>query len=388
MPMSNVLKLHDERIDAWNYLIEISIGEYLAIARNITSQNEYQRRRIKASHTIYSVLKDDILKGCVIPPIVLAFTGTTEIHDDKIKELLIAHKDKLVILDGLQRTYTFIDLERELGEQLDEQKLKKLNAKKIRLEVYVGINRLAVLYRMLTLNTGQTPMSLRQQVEMLYLDYSKTAINGINLIREVDEAAPTKLGDYSFKDIVEGFNSYLERNELPIDRFDLLERIKSLEKLSLENQKADLFANYLKAYHSFVQEIVRLSGAVTFTEESLEIEGLPFGKDPLHIFTKPQAASGFGAALGKLKDFNLMTSFDDVVTATSKLKLGGEAAIVLGELLKKLEQIRNTSKKIGNAQRMFFHYFFRELYNPEGDSYLNVASATGNAFQKYLSQTS
>jgi hypothetical protein len=38
--MSNVLKLYDERIDAWNYLIEISIGEYLAIARDITSQNE------------------------------------------------------------------------------------------------------------------------------------------------------------------------------------------------------------------------------------------------------------------------------------------------------------------------------------------------------------
>lgn len=72
--MSNVLKLYDERIDAWNYLIEIPISEYLAIARDITSQNEYQRRRIKSSHSIYSVLKDDILKGCVIPPIVLAFT--------------------------------------------------------------------------------------------------------------------------------------------------------------------------------------------------------------------------------------------------------------------------------------------------------------------------
>jgi hypothetical protein len=386
--MSNVLKLYDERINAWNYLIELSIGEYLAIARDITSQNEYQRRRIKSSHTIYSVLKDDVLKGCVIPPIVLAFTGTTTVADDKIKELLMAHRSELVILDGLQRTYTFLDLENELGAQLDKQRLKKLNEQKIRLEVYVGINRLAVLYRMLTLNTGQTPMTLRQQVEMLYLDYSKSAINGVRLIREVEEAAPTKLGEYSFKDIIEGFNSYLERNELPIDRFDLLERIKSLEKLSLENQKADLFALYLKAYHGFVEKIVSLSGAIAFTAKSLGTEWPPFGEDALHIFVKPQAVSGFGAALGKLKDFNLVTGFDDVVAATSTLTLGGEVGAVLGDLLKKLEEIRNTSKKIGNAQRMFFHYFFRELYNPEGDSYLNVASATGNAFQKYLSQIS
>jgi hypothetical protein len=385
--MSNILKLYDERIDAWNYLIEISIGEYLSIARDITNQNEYQRRRIKSSHTIYSVLKDDILKGCVIPPIVLAFTGTTAIDGDKIKELLIGHKDQLVILDGLQRTYTFLDLESELGAELDGRRLKKLNEKTIRLEVYIGINRLAVLYRMLTLNTGQTPMTLRQQVEMLYLDYSKAAINGVRLIREVEEAAPTKLGEYSFKDIIEGFNSYLERNELPIDRFDILERIKSLEKLSLENQKADLFANYLKAYHGFVEKIVSISGVVTFSAESLGTEWPPFGEDPLHIFVKPQAISGFGAALGKLKDFELITSFDDVVAATAALQLGDEPRVVFGELLKKLEQIRNTSKKIGNAQRMFFHYFFRELYNSKGDSYLNVAHATGNAFQKYLSQT-
>jgi len=386
--MSNVLKLYDERIDAWNYLIEIPISEYLAIARDITSQNEYQRRRIKSSHSVYSVLKDDILKGCVIPPVVLAFTGTAAVADDKIKDLLTAHKTELVILDGLQRTFTFLDLEHELKGELDGQRLKKLNEHKIRLEVYVGINRLAVLYRMLTLNTGQTPMTLRQQVEMLYLDYSKTAINGVHLIREVDEAAPTKLGEYSFKDIIEGFNSYLERNELPIDRFDLLERIKSLEKLSLENQKADLFANYLRAYHGFVEKIVNLSGAVAFTAESLGTEWPPFGEDPLHIFAKPQTITGFGAALGKLKDFSLMNSFDEVVTATSTMTLGGEASVVLGDLLKKLEQIRNTSKKIGNAQRMFFHYFFRELYNPQGDSYLNVACATGNAFQKYLSQIS
>src|SRR5881394_600333 len=162
--MSNVLKLYDQRIDAWNYLIEIPISEYLAIARDITSQNEYQRRRIKSSHSIYSVLKDDILKGCVIPPIVLAFTGTAAVADDKIKELLTAHKTELVILDGLQRTYTFLDLEQELKGELDGQRLKKLNEQKIRLEVYVGINRLAVLYRMLTLNTGQTRLYLAFEI--------------------------------------------------------------------------------------------------------------------------------------------------------------------------------------------------------------------------------
>lgn len=60
---------------------------------------------------------------------------------------------------------------------------------KLRLEVYVNINKFGVLYRMLTLNTGQTPMSVRHQIEMLYSDMLDKEINGVKLITEVEGAA-------------------------------------------------------------------------------------------------------------------------------------------------------------------------------------------------------
>lgn len=46
-------------------------------------------------------------------------------------------------------------------------------------EIYFKINRFGNLYRMLTLNTGQTPMSLRHQIEILYgnLDLTGRDIN-------------------------------------------------------------------------------------------------------------------------------------------------------------------------------------------------------------------
>jgi len=44
------------------------------------------------------------------------------------------------------------------------------------------------------------------------------------------------------------------------------------------------------------------------------------------------------------------------------------------------------SKKIGNAQRMFFQYYFRELFNSQGDGYLNLYSSIQFAQEKYISQ--
>ena len=55
-------------------------------------------------------------------------------------------------------------------------------------------------------------------------------------------------------------------------------------------------------------------------------------------------------------------------------------------ILLKLDLIKASAKKIGNAQRMFFHYFFRELFNSESDSYLNLNEAVENGYQKYCSQ--
>ena len=54
-------------------------------------------------------------------------------------------------------------------------------------------------------------------------------------------------------------------------------------------------------------------------------------------------------------------------------------------LLGKLDDIKNRAKKIGVEQRMFFTYFFRELFNPNSDSYLDMNSAIESGFNKYIS---
>ena len=56
--------------------------------------------------------------------------------------------------------------------------------------------------------------------------------------------------------------------------------------------------------------------------------------------------------------------------------------------IEKLNEIKTSAKKIGNAQRMYFHYFFRELLNGDSDSYMDLTAAVENGYRKYYSQVS
>jgi hypothetical protein len=387
----NVLsRLPDGRIQSDNYLVELSITEYLALIKGVLEQNEFQRRRVSSSKSIYSLLKQDIQRGCVIPPIVLALTSVPAASGISISNLatyVAQHSQNLVILDGLQRTYSLLDLSNELHAHGDPDAISKLSEHQLRVEIYVGINRLGILYRMLTLNTGQTPMSLRQQIEMLYLDYAKVPLqDNIRLIREVDTRTASGPTEYNFREIIEGFNSYLERNELPIERADLLENIKILEKLSQENAQRDIFKDYIEAWNAFIQKITAVTNGVSLPEPDASAPPLPMGKTAAQCFKKAQAITGFGAAIGRLVDFTLIPDFTAVKEAAEDLTPPPDPVAFLEELNKTGAWINANAKRIGNAPRMFYQYYFRELFNPESSQYKNPALAVSAAFQKYLSQ--
>jgi len=351
-------------------------------------------------------MKRDFLDGCVLPPIVLALrdgTGTIQQNDQVILQELRDRTAQLVILDGLQRTYSLLDLRNEIA---DAGKRTAFLNQILRVEIYIGINRLGILYRMLTLNTGQSPMSLRQQIEMLYLDLADSAIEDVQLIREVDDTSITKPNQYSFRSMIDGYNSYIERNELPIDRFEILEAIKGLNNLSSETRTANLFNDFVSTYHSFVFHLDQLVGPVLYintrenqkdllqtpgktiflSDSGQPFEGKPFGDTVTSIFSKSQPLTGFGAALGKLKDHGVFNDFSEIKQLIAANLAADDAPEAVASLLRRLEAIRLTSKKIGNAQRLYFQFFFRELFNQNSDSFCKIETAVAEAYKKYQSQ--
>ncbi|WP_454697851.1 hypothetical protein [Arthrobacter humicola] len=382
-------QLHDARINAKNVLLDITIAEYEVLVKGVLQNNEFQRKRVRSSKTVYSLLRSDLLIGCVIPPVVLALNSDVALNDfandEELADTIRNNAGSLVILDGLQRTHTIIDLLNDLRREGDETQIKKVEESKIRVEVYIGLNRLGILYRMLTLNTGQTPMSLRQQIEILYLDYIDTNVHGVELIRESEGRTATKTNQFNFKDVVEGFNAYLDRDELPIDKANILENINSLEKLSKENKSTELFEKYLEAISLLVETVANLCEGAELSAEYLERNGSPFGKTVTQIFKRPQAMSGLGAALGKLIDFEIISSVDDAILSIKKLEVES-ADEFLEEMNNSLDWLKNNTTKIGNAQRTFFSFYFRDLLNKDSDSYADLLRASKTALRKYQSQ--
>lgn len=375
--------IKDGKIGCQNYLIEMTIGEYFDISQNILKNNEYQRRRVKSSSTVYSLLKGDLKQGCIMPAIVLALAQEIKPEED-VTKVILENKDNIIILDGLQRSYTIRDLVREVwGNLIDDEKYV-LNFP-LRVELYTGINKFGILYRMLTYNTGQTQMSTRHQIEIIYSDYIDREQNGIKFIREIDDASPRKLGEYKFRDVVDGFTSYLERDYLSIERIDILNSIKSLQELTKEDPRAELFDVFINCYQSLVAKIEEQGHGWVPDVERLNVERA-FASSIISTFNKSQSLTGFGAAMGKLIDQGV---YDNLMRAKERVDGAplNDVAEGMDLFVIKMDMVRKNAKKIGNDQRLFFYHFYRGLLAADADSFVNIKGAVEYATRQYERET-
>lgn len=390
-------RTEDRKIQTSNYLIELELNEYLEFAENIISNNEYQRKRVRSSMSIYSQLKEDLKYGCIIPPIVLAIDSKDmpeeELNQSNIKELL----KKSLILDGLQRTFTIIDAYNELIKEGKDTSLFLKGS--LRAEVYGGINRFGLLYRMLTLNTGQTPMTLRHQIEILYSNYDVN-IPDIMLIKEVEGRSPRNIGEYRFQDIIDGFVSYLQSSYLPMTRSTILETIKTLETISSENVEEDLFKTFVQCYNSLLNRMnsmtseddIKNMNDLLSEDDSLllnaeSVKTFLFAESIFSLMSKPQVMTGFGAGLSLLKQKNKISSISDISRLINSLEGGGDYAYDwFLELNKNLYIIKQNSSKIGNSQRMYFSEFFRLLFDESAGCSLNLYETSNTAMEVYTNK--
>lgn len=372
----------DPKIVAYNHLLEMNIEEYSSIAIDILKNNDLQRKRVKTSNRVYSLLKDDIKTGCVIPSIVLAIfpTDKEDTEDFNVTNLLqirTAGKN-LLILDGLQRTYTIFDLLSEV--QSDPEIYSKVKSLPLRIEVYSGISKVGVLYRMLTLNTGQNPMSTRHQVEMLYSDY-KTGFDGLVFITEAQDRVPSGNNEFRFSDILDGFLSYITGDYLPIEREDLVNTIKNLETLTKDDKKKDLFKHLIKTYNSLREHLDSQSISWQF-DDAISLKKRAFARSVNELFSKVQTMAGFGAALHFLIENELINDLGEINNLIPTI-LGHNIKDSLNIMITHLDDIQVSAKKIGNEQRMYFYYFIRSLFNKSNEGYLDVEKAVSQANKFY-----
>ena len=148
---------------------EIAINDYLSFVGDDFDRFEIQRKRQDPKK--YARLKDDIKNGALLAGITLAinpskvseFISLVETKDAEGLITKLNSSDDIYILDGLQRSYIIKDLVEEGVELNSDQK--------ILLEIWFESEIKHLIYRLIVLNSGQKPMSMRHQVELLFTTF-------------------------------------------------------------------------------------------------------------------------------------------------------------------------------------------------------------------------
>lgn len=167
----------------------------------------FDEQRKKQNAKFYQRLKEDIVSGCVMPPITLAFVSPDFSDNDDaqaIQNFILQNIRSGYILDGMQRLNTLMSASSD--GNFDFNRVLYVN-------VIIAEKYDFLLYRMITLNNGQKPMTPRHQVEIL----AKNLIdlkNFENIVIQTEKDTEENLvhGAYRLGDIAAAYTAYLTNN--------------------------------------------------------------------------------------------------------------------------------------------------------------------------------
>lgn len=188
---------------------EVGIGycDYEFALKNfypLIDRFEAQRRSLDSK--LYARLEKDILAGCIMPPITIAFVKENPNFDNEIAlgEYLLKNLKSGYILDGIQRLNTL--------KRASENPIFPSESP-IFFNVIISENQDKLLYRMITLNNGQKPMTPKHQIEILtksLFDFSQ--YKNLRVQTEKEKSLEKIPGALSVADISKGYLSFLTEN--------------------------------------------------------------------------------------------------------------------------------------------------------------------------------
>ena len=297
---------------------KMSIDTYLKIVGDDFENFSIQRRR--ETHKAYQRLKNDLKEGALLPAISLAAkpAGVADLipllaegeatgNWVKLQEKLLAG-GVVDILDGLQRTYILHDIKEEGHDFLEGQELLA--------EFWLEEDLKNLIYRIIVLNAGQKPMSMRHQIELLFMSlksYLEEKVDGLRIYTERENTRRRSAKKFSLALIASGYHAYLTASaELKKDN---IVASKMLDSNALDASKDELgasfdqFVDYLEKLAEIDAQVFRVYGGVGNDEgeegdEDEEGEGPTSPNSPNWIADENVFISYFAAIaqFGKVDD--------------------------------------------------------------------------------------
>ena len=148
--------------------------------------NRLKEQRDVQNPKFYERLRRDILRRCLMPPITLAFVS------DRHAEFRAAEEVKQFVLDNISDGFVLDGIQR-LSALRGAQEIAEADGLEFPVDQTLFVNVIIcpsidnLLYRMITLNNGQKPMTARHQVEILSSNAFVFEDTNLQLVTEKDK---------------------------------------------------------------------------------------------------------------------------------------------------------------------------------------------------------
>lgn len=348
----------DDRLQSYCVTAKCSYADFLDLTAGAEANLVIQRGIIKGAKA-YVTLREDLKRGCVLPPIVLA--ATVPIHDnletiyqDQDPELLNPTLAELTstevyIIDGLQRTNAI----RQTANELDGVARDEFLQRPIRLEIWLNIPFGAVAYRMLLLNAGQRPMSVKLQVEVLSskLIDDLSTIPNLDIFRVADGRRRAQPGQFPLAKLAQAFQAWLQGQP----NLDLRNTV--MEELLAESA-IEVLGNSVGEGNGGGKEedgFYRLVGWLVHLDTALGVDNIQFlGNETVML--------GIAAAIGQLERSSILSKrvWPALNALLADTKARGAAALALPTFEAVRQGIDSSTKNVGVATREMVFNAFKE----------------------------
>jgi hypothetical protein len=165
--------------------------------------DKFQEQRKIQGRKFYDRLKSDIIGGCIMPPITLAFISeefSSETSVERISHFIGNRIGEGYVLDGMQRLSI-------LAQASEDGRFDQ--SRPLFITVIVAERYDLLLYRMITLNNGQKPMTARHQIEMLTKGMLDTEGLKIPIVSEKETEKVKQQGAFKRSDVVSAYMAFI-----------------------------------------------------------------------------------------------------------------------------------------------------------------------------------
>ncbi|HLP90434.1 MAG TPA: hypothetical protein VK184_17845 [Nostocaceae cyanobacterium] len=268
----------DTNLNCYSVLTVVSIRDFIGFVGlihdtggNIDEQREVLQTR--SAKIIRDQMVKDLKKGGILPPIVLGIICHEKINQDNFFNL-IENKEKISILDGMQRIQALKDTIDEIyndDRHSNHNIWNEYNRKNLRVEFWFAQDEASLLYRMLVLNSGQIPWPLDKQLEVVFkpiLQKLKRSIPNLDYL-----ISEKKL--YKKSEIVELFLAFTSRKVRIDKKQQLAEYHAALDIMSLIREKAghpiDKFEEIFQLMTEIDQSLAEIEDRYVFNNQTARV---------------------------------------------------------------------------------------------------------------------